>query len=94
MKTPARVVRLAFAVGPSGVAPLPGTSYTAVRRTLLYDYRGAGFVLENLEGMTWGPTLSDGSRVILLISDDNFDRGQETQILALRVAYSATRGGS
>jgi hypothetical protein len=38
--------------------------------------------LDNLEGITLGPTLLDGSQSVVLVSDNNFNREQVTQILA------------
>ncbi len=39
--------------------------------------------LDNIEGIEFGPTLPDGSRSIVLVSDNNFSATQFTQILAL-----------
>jgi len=39
--------------------------------------------VDNLEGMTWGPRLASGERVLLLVSDNNFNPAQVTQFLAL-----------
>lgn len=44
--------------------------------------------LDNLEGMTWGPQLSDGSRSLILISDDNFKSFEKTQLLLFKVKLS------
>ena len=46
-----------------------------------------------LEGIAFGPELPDGDRTLVLVSDDNFQPFQQTQIIALRL-HSATRGGS
>jgi hypothetical protein len=37
--------------------------------------------LDNIEGMTLGPRLPDGSRALLLVSDNNFTDGQVSQFL-------------
>jgi glycerophosphoryl diester phosphodiesterase len=39
--------------------------------------------LDNVEGLTFGPTLPDGRRSIVLVSDNNFSDRQFTQILAI-----------
>lgn len=44
--------------------------------------------LDNLEGMTWGPQLADGSRSLILISDDNFKSFEKTQLLLFKVRLS------
>ncbi|HSR97218.1 MAG TPA: esterase-like activity of phytase family protein [Kofleriaceae bacterium] len=45
--------------------------------------------LENYEGMTFGPTLPDGRRVLFLVSDDNSRATQDARILALALAPGA-----
>lgn len=37
------------------------------------------------EGMTWGPTLPNGERTLVLVSDDNFSEDAVTQIVALGI---------
>lgn len=41
--------------------------------------------LENFEGMAFGPPLPDGSRSLLLVSDDNFSDRQVTAFLLFRL---------
>jgi hypothetical protein len=81
-------VSLAGATDVSGLESLlgkiRGKSWQAVRKTLLFDFARAGFVADNLEGMTFGPDLPDGSRTLVLVSDNNFEPLQKTQIVALR----------
>lgn len=55
-------------------------------KQLLLDLKTLKIPLDNLEGMTLGPTLKDGRRVLVLISDNNFSPLQITQILAFAVA--------
>ena len=38
--------------------------------------------LDNVEGITLGPKLSDGRQSVLLVSDDNFSPTQITQFFA------------
>ncbi len=64
---------VSFKEGIDGIKPL--------RKKLLLDLETLGIELDNLEGMTLGPTLSDGSQTLLLISDDNFNAEQKTQLL-------------
>jgi len=45
--------------------------------------------LDNFEGMTFGPVLRDGSRSLLLVSDDNFSARQHTAFLLFRVVQAA-----
>ncbi|MGQ4618497.1 esterase-like activity of phytase family protein [Nocardia sp. R7R-8] len=58
-----------------------------VTKRLLVDLDDVGLTaVDNVEGMTWGPRLPSGERSLVLVSDDNFDSRQITQIIALAVA--------
>lgn len=46
---------------------------------------GSAPVLDNIEGITWGPTLASGNRTLVLVSDNNFSGTQFTQFVALEV---------
>ncbi|MDX2229395.1 MAG: esterase-like activity of phytase family protein [Leptolyngbyaceae cyanobacterium bins.349] len=63
---------------------LPGVQ--PIRKKLLLDLTQLGIRLDNLEGMTLGPQLPDGSRSLVLISDDNFNPLQVTQLLLFRLS--------
>jgi hypothetical protein len=65
----------------SGMDSLAGQRYTPVRKTLLYSFENP----DNLEGIAFGPNLPDGDRTLVLVSDDNFQPIQKTQIVALRL---------
>lgn len=41
--------------------------------------------IENYEGMILGPTLSDGKRTLVLVSDDNFMRNLSTKFLIFKI---------
>jgi hypothetical protein len=43
---------------------------------------------DNVEGMTLGPTLPDGRRSLILVSDHNFAGSQFTQFLLFALARS------
>ncbi len=57
-----------------------------IQKQLLLHLNELGIGLDNLEGMSWGPRLKDGSRSLLLISDDNFKSFQKTQILLFKLS--------
>ncbi|PPK68075.1 hypothetical protein CLV40_106308 [Actinokineospora auranticolor] len=62
------------------------TGVRPVRKRLVADLADLGLsTLDNIEGMTWGPTLRGGERTLLLVSDDNFAATQVTQLVALGV---------
>ncbi|WP_423935286.1 esterase-like activity of phytase family protein [Comamonas sp. 23] len=63
---------------------LQDAAYTPAHKELLLDFAQLGLrTVDNLEGMTWGPRLASGERVLLLVSDNNFNPAQVTQFLAL-----------
>lgn len=71
----------------SSIASFKGTvkGIQPIQKRLLLDLTQVGIKLDNLEGMTLGPRLPDGSQSLLLISDDNFNPLQVTQLLLFRV---------
>lgn len=85
----AKIFQLAMggATDISGVTSLVGdlTGLQPVRKQLLLDLSELGIYLDNLEGMTLGPRLPDGSQSLVLLSDDNFSDAQVTQILLFRL---------
>ncbi|MEL6927800.1 MAG: esterase-like activity of phytase family protein [Cyanobacteria bacterium J06600_6] len=56
-----------------------------LKKELLFDLSDLDIYLDNLEGMTEGPRLPDGSRSLLLISDDNFNDDQINQLLLFKL---------
>jgi hypothetical protein len=42
-------------------------------------------LLDNIEGLTLGPKLLDGQQSLILVSDNNFNSLQRTQILAFKM---------
>ncbi len=56
-----------------------------IAKQLVLDLRTLGISLDNLEGMTFGPKLADGSRSLVLVSDDNFSDRQVTQVLLFKL---------
>ena len=56
-----------------------------LKKQLLFDLQDLGIYLDNFEGMTIGPRLPDGSRSLLLISDDNFNEEQVSQLFLFRL---------
>lgn len=56
-----------------------------VQKKLLLDLRTLDVLLDNIEGLTMGPKLPDGQQSLILISDNNFNSLQRTQILAFKI---------
>jgi hypothetical protein len=67
-------------------ASLVGARITLVSKRLVLNLNTLGLDrLDNLEGLAWGPRLSNGDDSLVMVSDDNFNRSQVTQFLAFDV---------
>jgi hypothetical protein len=63
-------------------------SIQPIRKQLVLDLTATGIAAENMEGMTLGPRLPDGSQSLLMVSDNNFESAQDTQFLLFRLRLS------
>ena len=63
-----------------------------LRKELVLDFDELGSVLDNVEGMAFGPDLPDGRRTLVFVSDDNFAETQVTQFLAFALNGGETAG--
>lgn len=69
------------------------TSYTLengppkkpITKKLLLDMNTLGRHIDNVEGVTFGPTLPNGHRTLLFVTDDNFFSHQKTQFFLFEV---------
>lgn len=69
-----------------GIGALAGLASTKLlSKKLLLNMDPLGIHVDNVEGITWGPTLANGHRTLLLVTDNNFQSFQETQIFLLEV---------
>jgi hypothetical protein len=77
---------IAGATDISGVPALTGASYKPMTKRLVLnlDNLYIGWI-DNIEGVTWGPKLSNGNRTLILVSDNNFNVNEVTQFLAFEV---------
>ena len=65
---------------------LKGAQYVPARKRLLLDLGKIGLPrVDNLEGISWGPRLANGRRSLVMVSDDNFNAQQVTQLLVFEV---------
>ncbi len=62
---------------------IPGVQ--PIRKKLLLDLNQLGIPLDNLEGIAFGPQLPDGSKSLILVSDNNFNDQQATLFFLLRI---------
>ncbi|HVK38319.1 MAG TPA: esterase-like activity of phytase family protein [Candidatus Kapabacteria bacterium] len=77
---------VAAATDVSSLASLAGTTWTPAPKQLVADFSTLGLTrLDNVEAMAWGPTLEDGRRSLVFMSDNNFNPAQVTQVIVLAV---------
>lgn len=55
------------------------------KKHLVADFAKLKLPLDNGEGIAIGPTLADGSRLLLMVSDDNFSHYQHTYFWAFKI---------
>lgn len=60
----------------------PG-AFTPVSKRFLFDFADVVPVVDNIEGLTMGPRMKDGTRVVIAVSDNNFAANQFTQFVLL-----------
>ncbi|MDC8773460.1 esterase-like activity of phytase family protein [Roseateles albus] len=73
----------------SGIASLNGASgVTAMSREVLLEMalQFQGITMDNTEAITWGKTLANGNRTLVLAVDNNFAANQSTQFMAFEVS--------
>ena len=56
---------------------------TPVSKRTVFAFDDLGIPIDNIEGMTFGPRLSDGRQSLVIVSDNNFSPGQFTQFIVL-----------
>jgi hypothetical protein len=56
-----------------------------ITKKLLLDMNSLGRFIDNIEGVTFGPTLPNGHRTLVFVADDNFAPKQKSQFLLFEV---------
>lgn len=64
---------------------LQNQSFEIATKKLILNLDELGIFIDNIEGITFGPKLSNGKLSLLFVSDDNFSDKQKTQILLFEV---------
>lgn len=73
----------------SGIASLNGANgVTPMSREVLLEMaiQYQGITLDNVEAISWGKTLDNGNRTLVLAVDNNFAANQSTQFMAFEVS--------
>jgi hypothetical protein len=86
------LVDVADAEDVSGIGTLASATARPATKTLRVDFDtliprlpSSLANLDNFEGLSFGPSLPDGSRTLLVLSDDNFRPTQQTVVLLFRI---------
>ena len=61
------------------------TNIKFVSKKLLLNMDSLGIYIDNIEGVTFGPRLSNGKRSLIFISDNNFNFFEKTQLLLFEI---------
>ncbi len=61
------------------------TQFVPVSKKLLLNMDDLGIYIDNIEGVTFGPTLPNGHKTLLFIADNNFTQIEKTQLLLFEV---------
>lgn len=69
-----------------GGSPIP---FIPVSQRQIFAFDDLGIPIDNIEGMTFGPTLPDGRHSLVIVSDNNFAAGQFTQFILLALEIEA-----
>jgi hypothetical protein len=67
------------------LASLKNQSYTLATKKLILNMDDLGIFIDNIEGVTFGPKMTNGKQSLLFVSDNNFSAKQKTQILLFEV---------
>ena len=70
---------------------LTPANHRSAPKQLIGDLAALGLLVDNIEGMTWGPRLPDGGCALLFVADNNFNPAEVTQFIAAR--YLEPPGG-
>ena len=57
------------------------TPFTPATKKLLLNMDELGIYTDNIEGVTFGPILPNGHKILLFVSDNNFNAFEKTQLL-------------
>jgi len=62
------------------------TDIRIATKKLILNMDSLGIYIDNIEGVTFGPTLSNGKRSLIFIADNNFNPLEKTQFLLFEIA--------
>jgi len=60
-------------------------NFQIINKKLILNMDNLGIYIDNIEGVTFGPTLPDGKRSLIFIADNNFNPLEQSQVLLFEV---------
>jgi len=61
------------------------TAFTPATKKLLLNMDNLGIYIDNVEGMTFGPTLPNGHKTLVFVADNNFEVFEKTQFFLFEI---------
>jgi hypothetical protein len=80
----------------SKIGALKNETYTKVEKELVADLDDFlvemnPHLLDNIEGLTFGPILPNGNSTLIVVSDNNFNKSQRTLFMAFEIKAKAKK---
>lgn len=70
----------------SSFSSLQGKNYKPAVKKQLLNMDNLGIYIDNIEGVTYGPELTNGNRSLIFIADNNFNAYEKTQLLLFELS--------
>ncbi len=79
------LANLSGATDISKTGSLKEAQFIPMAKSLLLNMDDLGILVDNVEGVTFGPTLPNGRRTLVFVTDNNFNPLEKTQLLLFEV---------
>ena len=79
------ITDLTSATDVTNIPLMNSTQFIPATKKLLLNMDNLGIYTDNIEGVTFGPTLPNGHKTLLFIADNNFTEIEKTQLLLFEV---------
>ena len=61
--------------------------FRKIPKQMIFNMDDLGIHIDNIEGVSYGKTLPNGNKTLVFVSDNNFSKKQQTQILIFELKY-------
>ena len=76
---------LSNATNIAGLASLKDAKFNPTKKKLLFNMDTLGMYISNVEGVSFGPQLSNGNETLIFVADNNFRATEKTQFLLFEI---------